>query len=115
MDNKKMENSELPILAFQNRYIKHRILNYGQPYRNYTTYKIASNIDNIDYIFVDKQNCCNNLTSYGKDNGKDNINVALLHYYVEIHYTKESKKEKRDLIMADYEIDKLIEKYICIL
>ena len=90
-------------LPFTKRYVMHKILNYGKPYTNYTTYKPIENTDNIETIYVDNQSC--------SENDKLNISSNNCQYYVEIHYTKASKKRKYETIMKSHEIDTLLEKY----
>ena len=101
-------------IPFTKQYILHKIINYGKPYSDYTTYKPIENSDNIETIYVDNQSCCKNTSSATKpithqlsmqNNMQNNI------YYVEIHYTKESKKKKFETIMKNNEIDTLLEKY----
>jgi len=103
-------------MPFTKQYILHKIINYGKPYSDYTTYKLIENSDNIETIYVDNQSCCNNISqttttpiahqpSMQNNVQKNNI------YYVEIHYTKESKKKKFETIMKNHEIDTLLEKY----
>lgn len=86
----------------------HKILNYGKPYTNYTTYKPIENTDNIETIYVDNQSCnSNNCTQ----NYCEDISYQDISYYVEIHYTKASKKRKYETILKSHEIDILLEKY----
>ena len=104
-------------LPFDSRYIKERILNYGKPYTNYKTYQIINekllkiNIDdndndNIKIIYVDNKSCSHNCTKLFTSN---------LSYYVEIHYTLESKLPILETIMKKYEIEELLEKTIYVL
>jgi len=102
-------------IPFTKRYILHKIINYGKPYSDYTTYKPIENSDNIETIYVDNQSCCNNtFPTTTKPIGHQPSmlnNVQNNIYYVEIHYTKESKKKKFETIMKNHEIDTLLEKY----
>ena len=101
-------------IPFTKRYVMHKILNYGKPYTNYTTYKPIENQDNIETIYVDNQNCNSNSNSnsnnYTQNHGED-ISYQDISYYVEIHYTKASKKRKYETILKSHEIDILLEKY----
>ena len=96
-----MNNSYIP---FTNRYIMYKILNYGKPYTNYTTYKPIDNPECIETIYVDNQSCTT-LEYYPPE---QNGNIP---YYVEIHYTKSSGKKKIETILKNHEIDSLIAKY----
>lgn len=109
-------------IPFTKRYILHKIINYGKPYSDYTTYRPIENSDNIETIYVDNQSCCKNTSPNIKpilhqpsmqNNVQNNVqnNIQNNIYYVEIHYTKESKKKKFETIMKNYEIDTLVEKY----
>jgi len=105
-------------LPFDSRYIKERILNYGKPYTDYKTYQIINekllkkNIDddndndNIKIIYVDNKTCSHNCTKLFTSN---------LSYYVEIHYTLESKKPVLETIMKTNEIEELLSKSIYVL
>ena len=102
-------------IPFTKRYILHKIINYGKPYSDYTTYKPIENSDNIETIYVDNQSCSNNtsqtiITPIAHQPSMQN-NVQNNIYYVDIHYTKESKKKKFETIMKNHEIDTLLEKY----
>lgn len=121
-------NNSLP---FENRYKKHRILNYGKPYTNYRSYNIKyhpENKTNILAIYVDNQPCNNTATN--KSSNISNINnekQQLLNklkepnilnnintqnkYFVEIHYTLEENKPKLEYIMIQSDINELLSKY----
>jgi beta-galactosidase beta subunit len=96
----KSNNEYIP---FINRYMMYKLLNYGKPYKNYTTYKPIENPENIETIYVDNQSCT--------DETKLEISKANLPYYVEIHYTKTSSKKKFETILKYCEIELLISKY----
>lgn len=95
--------STIEYIPFTNRYIMYKLLNYGKPYKNYTTYKPIENSENIETIYVDNQSCT--------DETKLEISKEHLPYYVEIHYTKTSSKKKFETILKHSEIDSLIAKY----
>jgi len=95
--------SSIEYIPFTNRYIMYKILNYGKPYKNYTIYKPIENLENIETIYVDNK-CCT-------DETKLEISKENLHYYAEIHYTKDSGKKKFETILKHCEIDSLIAKY----
>lgn len=99
-------------IPFTKRYVMHKILNYGKPYTNYTTYKPIENTDNIETIYVDNQSCNSNSNSNNcTQNYCEDISYQDISYYVEIHYTKASKKRKYETILKSHEIDILLEKY----
>ena len=98
----------------------HKLLNYGQPYSNYSTYKIVENSDNIECIYIDNQpynyRISQSLQSM-QSSYADILEEANL-YYVEIHYKQTSStglsaehKQPSKIIMSSGEIDKMIEKY----
>jgi hypothetical protein len=90
-------------IPFEKHYIIYKILNYGLPYKNYTTFTPIENCDNVETIYVDNQTCVNDI----------NLEIVKenLPYYIEIHYTKESCKKKVETILKYHEIDNLISKY----
>ena len=102
-------------LPFEKRYTLYKLLNYGKPYNNYSTYKPISNNDEIETIYVDNQTCDIRLNNVGYGVSANYVDVENdienQHYYVEIHYTTKSNKKKFETIMKYCEIDKLINKY----
>ena len=121
-------NNSLP---FENRYKKHRILNYGKPYTNYRSYNVKYHLENktnILAIYVDNQVCNNIATNKSSNisnmnnekqqllnklkepNTSDNTKIEYK-YYVEIHYTPEENKPKLEYIMTENDINDLISKY----
>jgi len=128
MNQNKMNNKIIK-LPFESRYIKERILNYGIAYSNYKTYqilnnnsysknneyneynknnKIQENSEKIKTIYVDNKSCSYNFTKLFTP-------TSNLSYYVEIHYTLESKLPVLETFMKDYEIKKLLEKYVYVI
>jgi hypothetical protein len=125
-------NNKIIKLPFESRYIKERILNYGIAYTNYKTYqiininsysknneynknnknnknnKIQENSEKIKTIYVDNISCSYNFT-------KLFIPTSNLSYYVEIHYTLDSKLPVLETFMKDYEIKELLEKYVYVI
>ena len=84
----------------------YKILNYGKPYTNYTTYKPIANPECIETIYVDNKTCTD--TTLLECNQET---ISNFPYYVEIHYTKTSGKKKIETILKNYEINDLIAKY----
>ena len=125
-------NNKITKLPFESRYIKERILNYGKAYTNYKTYQIMninSNIknnennetnknnennkkikDNIAFIYVDNQQC-----SYQVEKPLPSELSTNALYYIEIHYTLESKLSVLETIMKENEIEELLGKYVYVL
>ena len=87
---------------FTKRYTMYKILNYGKPYTNYTTYKPLENIEHIETIYVDNKPCI--------DDKNLQILTNNLPYYIEIHYTKQSGKSYLETIMLEQDIAHLIAK-----
>ena len=100
---------------FENRYKTYRILNYGKPYSNYTTYNIKyhpENKTNILAIYIDNQTCNNIPTNSVVDENTALLQTKLLKkYYVEIHYIPEEHKPKLEYIMTENDINELLSKY----
>jgi hypothetical protein len=119
-------NNKIIKLPFESRYIKERILNYGIAYTNYKTYQIinnnsySKNIENnknnkipehsekIKTIYVDNKSCSYNFTKLFTP-------TSSLSYYVEIHYTLESKLPVLEIIMKENEITELLGKYVYVI
>ena len=122
-------NNKIIKLPFESRYIKERILNYGIAYSNYKTYqiinnnsyskkneyneknkynKIPENSEKIKTIYVDNKSCSYNFTKLFTP-------TSNLSYYVEIHYTLESKLPVLEIIMKETEITELLSKYVYVI
>jgi len=122
-------NNKIIKLPFESRYIKERILNYGIAYTNYKTYqiininsyskkneyneknkynKIPENSEKIKTIYVDNKSCSYNFTKLFTP-------TSNLSYYVEIHYTLESKLPVLEIIMKETEITELLSKYVYVI
>ena len=122
-------NKKIIKLPFESRYIKERILNYGIAYTNYKTYqiininsyiknneynennknnKIQENSKKIKTIYVDNKSCSYNFTKLFTP-------TSNLSYYVEIHYTLESKLPVLETIMKENEITELLGKYVYVI
>lgn len=110
-------NNKITKLPFESRYIKERILNYGIAYTNYKTYQILNvniyskntqNYEKIKTIYVDNKSCSYNFTKLFTP-------TSNLSYYVEIHYSLETKLPVLETIMKDYEIKELLEKYVYVI
>ena len=97
--------NRLEYIPFEKRYIKYRLINYGQPYKNYTKYILATNTDSIQTIYIDNEPCVDSQTM-------QTMNEFDLPHYIEIHYLPESGKPKLETIMKSHELDTLISKYI---
>jgi hypothetical protein len=122
-------NNKIIKLPFESRYIKERILNYGIAYSNYKTYqiininsyskkneynennkynKVPENSEKIKTIYVDNKSCSYNFTKLFTP-------ISNLSYYVEIHYTLESKLPVLEIIMKETEITELLSKYVYVI
>ena len=104
------------VTPFENRYKMMRILNYGKPYTNYTTYNIKdhpNNNTNILAIYIDNTTCTNIPTNKALVNETTSLlSTKLLNkYFVEIHYTSEENKPILEYIMTEYDINELLSKY----
>ena len=104
-----MLNLKLQDTPFFSRYKMYCILNYGIPYLNYVTYNIANhpnNTEEITFIYVDNKQC-----SYQVEKPLPYEISKNSLYYVEIHYTLESKLSVLETIMKETEITELLGKY----
>lgn len=97
-------------IPFANRYIKYKIMNYGKPYNNYISYKLSTNLENIEIIYIDNEPCAKtiNPNNTNLQNTSDEF-----YYYVEIHYSTSTNKPKLETIMKNSEINDLLKKYGC--
>jgi hypothetical protein len=88
----------------------YRILHYGQPYINYSHFRISSNPEGITDIYVDKEP---HIIIDLDGNICEVLDESQITYQVEIHYSPETQIPMKCCILTNAEIDTLVAKWGC--